>query len=134
LQREYDLQPLYFILIANYGEYDKNLPVNNLKFQQLIKSLSDYAEVGIHPSFGSSTSYKLLTSEIERLSRILNREIVISRQHFLRLDFPITYRNLIQADITDDYTMGYASALVRLETLPMTVHISMVVKALQRFI
>ncbi|HNV49923.1 MAG: polysaccharide deacetylase family protein [Bacteroidales bacterium] len=110
LQREYDLQPLYFILIANYGEYDKNLPVNNLKFQQLIKSLSDYAEVGIHPSFGSSTSYKLLTSEIERLSRILNREIVISRQHFLRLDFPITYRNLIQADITDDYTMGYASA------------------------
>lgn len=109
LQKEYGLHPVYFILIANYGEYDKNLPVNNPNFQRLIKSLSDYAEVGIHPSFDSNTGVKKLSTEVDRLSRVLNREITKSRQHFLRLNFPVTYRNLIQNDITDDYTMGYAS-------------------------
>lgn len=109
LQKKYDLNPIYFILYAQYGKYDKNIPVHNRNFQKLVKSLADYAEVGIHPSFDSNTSFKTLKSEIDRLSRILNREITKSRQHFLRLNFPTTYRNLINLDITDDYTMGYAS-------------------------
>ncbi len=109
LQKEFNLHPVFFILIADYGRFDKNLPVNNTRFHQLIKWLADYSEVGIHPSFESNTRFQLLETEVERLSKILNREITKSRQHFLRLNFPVTYRNLIQADITDDYTMGYAS-------------------------
>lgn len=109
LQKEFNLHPVFFILIADYGRFDKNLPVNNSKFHQLIKWLADYSEVGIHPSFESNSRFHLLETEVERLSKILNREITKSRQHFLRLNFPVTYRNLIQADITDDYTMGYAS-------------------------
>jgi len=109
LQKEYALKPLYFILFAEYGEFDKNIPVNNREFQRLIKSLADYSEVGIHPSFASNFSIKTLKNEIESLAKILNREITKSRQHFLKLNFPTTYRNLINLDITDDYTMGYAS-------------------------
>ncbi len=109
LQKKYDLQPVYFILLANYGKYDKNVPVNSRQFQTLIKSLADYAQVGIHPSFASNTNLNTLKTEIQKLSKILNREITQSRQHFLKLCFPSTYRNLINLDITDDYTMGYAS-------------------------
>jgi hypothetical protein len=109
VQKKYNLFPIYFILFADYGEYDKNVAVNNKSFQRLIKSLADYAEVGIHPSFDSSTNSDRLKLETERLSRVLNREITKSRQHFLLLNFPSTYRNLINIDITDDYTMGYAS-------------------------
>lgn len=109
LQKKYDLFPIYFILFADYGEYDKNIPINNKTFQRLVKSLADYAEVGIHPSFSSNNDSDKLKMETERLSKVLNREITRSRQHFLRLNFPSTYRNLINVDITDDYTMGYAS-------------------------
>ncbi|NCA84458.1 MAG: hypothetical protein EOM83_02675 [Clostridia bacterium] len=109
IQRKYLLQPIYFILLADYGKLDKNLPVTSRHFQVLVKSLADYAQVGIHPSVASGENFPKLKIEIDRLNRILNREITQSRQHFLRLNFPSTYRNLIQLDITDDYTMGYAS-------------------------
>lgn len=109
LQKKYDLFPIYFVLFADYGKFDKNIPVYNSKFQRLVKSLADYAEVGIHPSYESNYNPDKLKLETERLSKILNREITKSRQHFLKLTFPNTYRNLINLDITDDYTMGYAS-------------------------
>ncbi len=109
LQKKYNLKPLYFILFAEYGEFDKNIPVNSHQFQRLIKSLADYAEVGIHPSFDSNLCVKKLKIEIETLAKIINREITKSRQHFLKLNFPTTYRNLLSLDISDDYTMGYAS-------------------------
>ena len=109
IQRQYKLRPIYFILLGDYGRLDKNIPASSRQFQTLIKSLADYAEVGIHPSFDSNENSDKLKIEIERLSKILNREITKSRQHFLMLNFPHTYRNLINMDITDDYTMGYAS-------------------------
>ena len=109
LQKKYDLFPIYFILFAVYGKFDKNIPAYNSKFQRLAKSLADYAEVGIHPSYASNYDTDKLKLETGRLSKTLNREITKSRQHFLKLTFPNTYRNLINLDITDDYTMGYAS-------------------------
>jgi hypothetical protein len=71
--------------------------------------LGDYARIGIHPSYGSNNNRPQLKKEIARLSKILNRDITDSRQHFLKLRLPETYRDLIDSDITDDYTMGYAS-------------------------
>ncbi len=109
LQKKHNLKPIYFVLFAEYGLNDKNIPINNPKFHILVKTLSDYAEVGIHPSYGSNTNPKKLQLEVRNLSKVLNKEITRSRQHFLKLTFPTTYRNLINLDISDDYTMGYAS-------------------------
>jgi hypothetical protein len=100
---------LYFILLADYGLNDKNVPVWNKKFRSLIQSISDYAEVGIHPSFGSNSKPEKLKVEIKRLSEITKFEITQSRQHFLILNLPETYQRLIENEITDDYTMGFAT-------------------------
>lgn len=108
IQKEYALNPIYFILMADYGENDKNIPVNNRHFIRLIRQLSDYAQVGIHPSYASSGDPARLSMEIARLAKVLRQDVTMSRQHFLRLSFPTTYRNLINQDITDDYTMGFA--------------------------
>jgi hypothetical protein len=109
LQKQLNLHPLYFILCGEYDLNDKNISLRNTNFQNLIKRLGDYAKVGIHPSFSSYLNKEKVKTEIEKLSKVLNREITISRQHFLRLRLPLSYQILIDLDITDDYTMGYAS-------------------------
>jgi hypothetical protein len=109
IHRKNNLHPIYFVLFANYGQNDKNIPVRNRKFQTLIKLLADYADVGIHPSYNSNSSFIRLKDEVSRLSKVLNREVTKSRQHFLKLQLPVTYRNLINLDITDDFTMGFAA-------------------------
>ena len=109
IHRKYKLNAIYFILFAEYGFNDKNIPVRSRQFQTLIKSLADYNKVGIHPSYNSNDYPKKLRQEVESLSNVLNRPITKSRQHFLKILLPTTLRNLINLDITDDYSMGYAA-------------------------
>jgi hypothetical protein len=49
-----------------------------------------------------------LHQEIERLEEIVTKRIHKSRQHYLKLQFPFSYQTLIDQEITDDYTMGFA--------------------------
>ncbi len=109
LLKKHNFKSIYFFLLGDYGVNDKNLPIESKRFQSLIKMLGDYAEIGIHPSYGSNKSKGQLKKEVNRLAKVVHRDVTKSRQHFLKLTLPETYRNLIDIDITDDYTMGYAS-------------------------
>ena len=109
IQKTYNLKPIYFFLAAEYGPLDKNISTQSRFFEVLLKTLGDYAETGVHPSFASNYKVKLLKKEIEIVSNILNNPIKNSRQHFLKLHFPQTYEQLIKHNIYKDYTMGYAS-------------------------
>jgi len=109
LQKEFKLKPIYFILCGEYDTNDKNISLRKEAFRNLIKRLADYADVGIHPSFSSYLDIDKLEKEIESLSEVLHRPLTKSRQHFLRMNLPRSYQKLIELDISDDYTMGFAS-------------------------
>lgn len=109
IMKEHKFKSIYFFLLGDYGVNDKNISVEKPLFQTLIKHIGDYADVGIHPSYGSNKDPEQVKREIERLSNVLHKEVTCSRQHFLKLRMPETYRNLIESDITADYTMGYAT-------------------------
>lgn len=111
IQKKYNLKPIFFFLLGDYGLNDKNLSHENTAFQSLIRSIADYSMIGIHPSFGSNSKQGQLRREVKRLERIVKREVQKSRQHFLKLRLPETYRNLIEEDIQEDYTMGFASEM-----------------------
>ncbi len=111
LRKKHQLEPVFFFLVGDYGAYDKNISLDNLTFQDLIQSIGDYSQVGIHPSFESNKQVRILSREIDRLSEVLKKEITRSRQHYLKLDLPQTYQNLIEMDVQKDYTMGYASQI-----------------------
>jgi hypothetical protein len=101
----------FFFLLGDYGRFDKNLSHRNKHYKKLIQNTKDKYDVGIHPSFASSKKRgkKKVKLEKKRLVKISANEILKSRQHFLRLNFPKTYRRLIKAGITEDYSMGYSA-------------------------
>jgi hypothetical protein len=102
-------QPLYFILFADYGGNDNNVSIDTKDFKRLLRDLDMNGKVGIHPSFSSNNDLLKLENEIGGLCDVLGRDVTISRQHFLKLAMPKTYRTLLQFGITDDFSMGYAS-------------------------
>ena len=105
----YGQQVLWFILFANYGGNDNNIPTRSKSMARLLRDLDSENTVGIHPSLSSGKHPHRLTSEIEGLSTLLKRTITTGRQHFLKISMPDTYRNLLQEGILEDFSMGYAS-------------------------
>lgn len=109
LQERYRFNSIYFALFGRMGQYDRSLTRYSTRLQRYLKGIADFAEMGIHPSYRSNENTDWLEEEVSALQRVLKKDITKSRQHFLKLSFPTTYRNLLQLEITDDYSMGYAS-------------------------
>lgn len=99
----------YFVLIGDYSTYDKNPHHNSKGFQKLLKSLSSNYTMGLHPSYESYNNPEKIEIEKSRLEEIIGKKVTSARCHFLRVNFPETYRTFVANGITDDYTMIYAS-------------------------
>ena len=108
--REFD-KTHCFILLGDYGPYDKNIPWDNQNYQELIRQLSGKMKVGIHPSYQSYGDQNQIKIERTRLEKIVGHEINNSRQHFLRLKVPTTYQQLKASGLNHDYSMGFADEI-----------------------
>ncbi len=111
MQKRHQIKTIFFFLVSEYTTFDKNISVGNAKFQSLIKSIADYAPVGLHPSYFTMRNANKLKKEKERLENIINTPITKSRQHYLRIDLPETYQNLVDLEVAEDYSMGYAKQI-----------------------
>ncbi|MEQ1553220.1 MAG: hypothetical protein ABL929_03520 [Ferruginibacter sp.] len=106
----YNLKPLYFFLVAKEnGIYDKNILPDNDAMQDLIKSHKEKYDIAIHPSWKSNDAIEILKAEKEILETICDSNIYSSRQHYIKFNLPNGYNRLIDANIKNDYSMGYGS-------------------------
>lgn len=101
---------IFFFLLGTKNAFNHNIDPEKKVLQQLIKSLAATETIGIHPSYYADAQYALLGNEKKILEAISKKNITNSRQHYLRLVWPQTYHNLIEAGITADYTLGFAEA------------------------
>ena len=109
LKKEMNINTIFFFLIGNYTSFDTNVSASKKKFRLLIKDIVDYASVGLHPSYFSTQDAVMIKKEKERLENITNMPVLRTRQHYLRFNLPETYQILIDLEIEEDYSMGYAS-------------------------
>ena len=102
---------VFFILSAPRRRWDHAVPLSFAPYASRIRELAEWAEVGLHPSYGTSEDEAMATREREALAGVTDRPVTASRQHFLRMRLPHTYRMLERMGIRDEYSMGLHDAL-----------------------
>jgi hypothetical protein len=96
----------FFVLAGERGEWDHAVPVDHPLYATELRKLDLWADVGLHPSYASSTHEGLTAKEATLLQNVLQRPIAISRQHFLRLRMPGTFRELESLGIREEHSLG----------------------------
>lgn len=107
IHKKLPIKTMFFFQFAKHSAHDKNISPNNNKFRYLIKSVADYSVVSLSTSFLSSTDKSVLKEEKKQLGNLINRPINYARLRYNRVSVPTTYRNLVETEFTDDFSMGY---------------------------
>lgn len=107
IHKEFPIKTMFFFQFAKHSAHDKNVSTNNNKFRYLIKSVADYSIVSLSTSFISSYDKDVLREEKKQLGNLINRPISYARLRYNKVNVPATYRNLVETEFTDDFSMGY---------------------------
>ncbi len=111
LHRKTGMQPLYFFLMASECRgYDRNIDPADEAMRTLVRRHAKLYPTGMHPSWRSGDEPDLLRIEKEALESITGVSITMSRQHYIRMRLPDTYRALIDVGMREDFSMGYGGA------------------------
>lgn len=102
-------KPLAFLNVGDYGSFDKNNAMDHPLVIRALEKLQTKFDLGWHPSYQSNDNKKVLLNECKTFNKKIGFYPQRSRQHFIRLSFPFTYQDLIEAGIREDYSMGYPS-------------------------
>lgn len=111
LQKQSETSFLFLFLIGKFSTYDKNISINKSEFRSLIKSVGDYSKIGLKFSFAAIDHLELMKEEKDKFNLVTNRKTFASRNSYSKVNLPIAYRNLLELDIEEDYTMGYVNQL-----------------------
>ena len=94
------------------GRRKEDKPISNLLHPDF-KTLLRYCKkknvtIGLHASYEAGMHPYLVNEEKQKLNRIAKVETTYNRNHYLDSREPIDMLALIDAGITDDFTLGYA--------------------------
>lgn len=101
----------FMFQVSDFSTYDRNINHNRLELQSLIKSVADYAEVGLQPGFYGNHKFKVLKEEKQRLEDIIKRPVVSAINNQYNLLLPDTYNHMVELDFKNDFSMGYPEAV-----------------------
>ena len=111
-EEELHLSPVFFLKAMEANQEDATYDVHDPILQHIIWNVTHRGgQIGLHGSYPSADDLCCLHQEKQNLSNLCDKEIRVSRQHYLRARFngnPNSLDLWRQVGITDDYTLGFA--------------------------
>lgn len=105
------LESIVFVKTGG-GELMTDKPIHDVKSKDFKKLLAlceeNSVSVGLHPSYQAGLDKELIAVEKKKLDEAFGQNTIYTRNHFLRSREPEDFHALIEAGLTEDFTMGYA--------------------------
>ena len=102
---------IYFFQVGDYSTYTKNIRYNKGRFRELIKMVGDYAQIGLLFSKEALGNPKQMKIEKRRIEGITNKPLNAVRCTNHMISLPEHYREMVQEEAENDYSMGYPDTL-----------------------
>lgn len=102
---------VYFFQVGDYSTFTRNVRYNKRGFRELIKMMGDYAPIGVLFSREALDKGEQMKKEKKRIEGITNKPLKAVRctSHMgMLID---NYREMIQQEVENDYSMGYPDLL-----------------------
>lgn len=106
-RRLHNASAIAFIKVAG-KTLPQDIPYYDPYGSDVKKVLELYPNAGLHISYEAALTPQLIKGEVEILEKVTGAKVTKSRHHYLASQKPSDMRYLIDAGITDDYTMGFA--------------------------
>jgi len=110
LEDRYDAKSSFYFMAEDPADQDYNYDVEDC--EAIIGELSDDGwEVGLHGGHTTCTDPVEMREKKLRLEKVLNKNVVGYRNHYLRFRVPDTWEHLHSAGFHYDATFGYADCI-----------------------
>ncbi|MDT0675641.1 DUF7033 domain-containing protein [Autumnicola musiva] len=111
LIKKYKLEMYFMFQLSNFSIHDRNINYNRIPGRSVIKSVGDYARVGLLQGYYAAKDMKTLRTEKLRMENIVHSSLdhVLNSRHDLGL--PENYNNLVELEVHNDFSMGYPDAM-----------------------
>ncbi len=106
---KYERHYYLFALLSKYGKYGKKTIYPQRKYFKYLRVLKDVT-IGLHPSYESFLNKEITSKEKQKLEKILNSKVSVTRQHFLRIRFPESFVVLDELEFAEDFSLAYAKS------------------------
>lgn len=110
LEEKYGAKSSFYILTVSEEDRDFNFKVEDLK-HELGNILDKGWEVGLHGGHEAYNNLDVIIEEKKKLEKVLGKEVIGYRNHYLRLKVPDTWALLEKAGFKYDTTFGYADCV-----------------------
>lgn len=107
LIKEHKLYMLFMFQLSDFSKYDRNISHNRIPHRAVIKSVADYAKVGLLMGYYAMEEIKSLRREKLRMEDIIHSSVEHAMNHKYNLRLPDQYNNLTELEIVNDHSMGY---------------------------
>jgi len=107
LEAKYDAKSSFYFLVLDEEDLDFNYKIEDLEYE--IGLIADKGwEVGLHGGHDAYNKLEEIKEKKKRLEKVLGKEVIGYRNHFLRFKVPDTWELLSKVGFKYDTTFGYA--------------------------
>ncbi len=96
-----------FFGLGDYATHEKNINHSNLAHKRILKHVADYMDVGLKVSYDAIADVVTLKREKKRIESTVHRQLRYATCAFNKIKLPEAYRNFIELEIQEDFSMGY---------------------------